>query len=75
MKTYEVTIPIAGHAYRTVNAESEEEAIEKALDEASLTDVESWETLRQFNQGNICYCPKPWEAEAHLAFGEDEEDE
>jgi hypothetical protein len=75
MKTWEVTIPIAGHAYVTVEAESEDKAIEKALDEASLKDVEGWEALERFNQGNVCYCPQPWEAEATLAFSEDEEAE
>ena len=63
-KTYEVTIPIAGHAYLTVEANSEEEAIDIAFGEVSLKDVEEWEALQQFNRGNVCYCPTPWEAEA-----------
>ncbi len=72
MKTWEVTVPIAGHAYITIEADSEEEAISKALDEVNLDNVESWESVRQFNEGNVCYCPQPWEAEARLGFGEDE---
>lgn len=64
MKTYEVTIPIAGHAFLTVEAESEEEAISMAIDEATIDNVEEWTTLRQFHSGNVCYCPQPWEAEA-----------
>ena len=31
MKTYELTVPILGHAYVSVEADSEAEAIEKAL--------------------------------------------
>lgn len=72
MKTYEVTIPIAGHAFLTIEASSEREAIEKAMDEVTLKDVENWECLEQFNKGNVCYCPSPWKAEARLEF-EDEE--
>lgn len=74
MKTWLVTIPIAGHAFATVEAETEEEAIDKAVDEVSLSDVDNWEALRQFNQGNVCYCPRPWEAEAELESDEDDEE-
>ena len=66
MDTYSVIIPIAGHAVLTVEASSEKEAIEKGMEEAKLTHVEDWECLKQFNQGNVCYCPSPWEAEAEL---------
>ena len=64
MREYEVTIPIAGHAYLTVQAESEEEAIQIAISEASLSQVDNWEPLDRFHQGNVCYCPQPWTAEA-----------
>lgn len=57
---YEITIPVAGHAYITVIAESESEALEIAMDEVSEKDIDSWEFLEQFNQGNVCYCPRPW---------------
>ena len=60
---YNVQVPIAGHAYITVEADSEEQAKEKAINETSLDDIESWEALEQFNQGNVCYCPQPWEIE------------
>lgn len=63
-KTWYVTLPIAGHAYLSVEANSEEEAIEKAFGEVTLTHIENWEALDRFNQGNVCYCPHPWEAEA-----------
>jgi hypothetical protein len=61
MKKYNVTIPIAGHAYVEVEAENEEDAKEKAMDKTT-TDIE-WEYLDQFNKGNVCYCPSPWEIE------------
>jgi hypothetical protein len=64
MRTWSVTLPIAGHAYLTVEAETEEEAIEAALNEVALDHIETWEAVERFNQGNVCYCPHPWEAEA-----------
>lgn len=68
MKTYIVTIPIAGHAEIEVDATSEEEAIDKAM-ESELTNDHfiGWEAIRMFNEGNVCYCPMPWEAEAQEA--------
>ena len=65
MKTYGVKIPIACHAYVEVEAENEEEAVTKAMQsDFGLNDVEEWEALERFNQGNVCYCPLPWEVEA-----------
>lgn len=72
MKTWEVTIPIAGHVLSTVEAETAEEAIQLALADASLEQVETWEALEQFHTGNICYCPRPWSAEAVCADYDDE---
>lgn len=63
-RIYEVTIPIAGHAFASVEAESADEAIELALGDVSISDIDSWEPLRAFNQGNVCYCPSPWHAVA-----------
>lgn len=60
-KEYVVTVPIAGHAYVTVLAEDEESAIEMALDEASLSDIDEWTALHAFIEGNVVYCPSPWE--------------
>lgn len=42
MTLYEVTVPIAGHAYVTVEADNEEEAIEKALNDVSIRNVKEW---------------------------------
>lgn len=64
MRIYSVTVPIAGHAIVEVEADSEEEAIEKAIGEVTREHLEGWEPLQQFNRGNVCYCPHPWEAEA-----------
>lgn len=74
MKTYSVTLPIAGHLCLSVEADSASEAVDKAMEDASLSDIEGWEVLKQFNQGNVCHCPHPWEAEAVCTDG-DEEDE
>lgn len=61
MKTYDVQIPIAGHAWVTVEAADRDDAISKAMDLATIEKLEEWKPLEQFNQGNVCYCPKPWE--------------
>jgi len=66
MAVYNVIIPIAGHAYKSVEADSEKEAIELAMSEVTIDDIDEWEALTRFNQGNVCYCPSPWEAKAEL---------
>lgn len=63
MPTYTVIIPMAGHLIVEVEAKDEAEAKEKALDEASIEHLEGWEALEQFTEGNVCYCPSPWEVE------------
>lgn len=73
-REYQVTIPIAGHAFITVEAESEEEAIDIAMGEVTIDHVEEWIPVEQFTQGNVCYCPHPWEAEA-IDMGSAEEGE
>lgn len=64
MKTYTVTIPIAGHVSFEVEAEDATEAKEKAwhMDAEKDGDV-SWEMLESFGRGNVCSCPSPWEVE------------
>jgi|GEM_PF-2778393 len=74
MKTFEVAIPIAGHAFKTVRAESEEAAISAAFDEVEHNDIYEWEPLERFTQGNVCYCPQPWEVEA-VEVGSSDDDE
>ena len=63
MKSYTVTIPMAGHVIISVEAEDENSAIEKAFESATIGDIESWDLLKQFSRGNVCYCPHPWEVE------------
>lgn len=57
MKTYEVTLPIAGIAYITVQAESEEDAIAKAMEEVSRDDIEEWEAFERIVSGNVLHAP------------------
>lgn len=57
MRTYELTIPIAGVAYMTVEAESEEAAIEEAFNKISTEDIEEWEAFRAITRGNTLYAP------------------
>ncbi len=63
MKTYEVTLPIVGIAFLTVEAESEEDAISKAIDEVSMEHIEEWDALRRITSGNVLYASRN-EAEA-----------
>lgn len=61
--TYVVTVPIAGHITFEVEAKSEEEAKRLAW-ECPASDGElEWEPLNQFNSGNVCHCPYPWQVE------------
>lgn len=64
MKTYEVMVPMAGHLLVYVQADNEEAAIQQAIESGTLDDLEDWEPLKQFHTGNVCYCPRPWEANA-----------
>lgn len=72
-REYEVILPIAGHACLTVVANSEGEAIERAMDRVDIKDIESWEALKHITRGNVCYAPT-WNASAE-AFGDEIEDE
>lgn len=63
MKNYSVTIPIAGHFIIEVDAESEEQAIEKAMNADEKDGELQYEFLTRFHEGNVCYCPIPWEQE------------
>lgn len=67
---YFVAVPVDCCVVVTVNAESEEEAITKAL-ESDMTvtvkgenapELEQFELLRQVNKGNVCHITQ-WEAE------------
>lgn len=55
MKTYNITLPITGIIYKTVEAESEEKAIALAIDESTIDDIEEWEVHRKIVGGNIFY--------------------
>jgi hypothetical protein len=68
MAKYSVLIPIAGHIRVEVEADSEDAAIEAALesDDLHLDNTEDWQAIEAFSQGNVCFCPRPWNAEATL---------
>lgn len=58
---YLVTIPLAGHAHFTIEAESETEAREKAL-KVPIENAElEYDLLEEVNEGNVCNFPVPWE--------------
>lgn len=61
MPKYNVIVPIAGHIYVQVEASSEEEAIQKGMDEALTSQDIQYEIMEGgFVKGDVCYCPKPW---------------
>lgn len=64
MKTYCVNIPVAAHASIEVEAEDEDSAIEKAMEEMTIGNIEEWEPLKIVSEGNFLHFPTPWEAEA-----------
>jgi len=56
MKTFGVTLPFTGTLYVEVEATSEEEAIDVALQtEVSSENFESWNVCRQIVEGNVFY--------------------
>lgn len=56
MKKYGVSIPIAGYVYKEVEAESKEEALEKAFDEGYKDDeIAELDMYVALVEGNICY--------------------
>ena len=58
MPKFTVELPIAGSAFfEEVEAETKEQAIEKAfLMDATKAEL-SWETMTQISQGNVLYAP------------------
>lgn len=55
MNIYNITLPLTGIIYKTVEADSEEEAIRLAMEESTLDDIEEWDTHRKIVSGNIFY--------------------
>ena len=73
MATYSVTIPITGYIINEVSADSEEEAIDKAMDESYTSeDIEMWQPMRRIVQGNILYADHN-EASAEFMYDEDDD--
>lgn len=54
-RTYGVTVPIVGKAYIEVDAASEEDAIDAALEAVTIEHLEEWESHRVVVQGNVFY--------------------
>ena len=56
MKKYGVSIPVSGYVYKEVEAESKEEALEKAFDEGykddEIAELDMYDVLVE---GNVCY--------------------
>lgn len=54
-KEFTIMMPFTGVAIRTVEAETEEEAIEKFHEEVTSSDFEQWECVEQIVKGNVFY--------------------
>lgn len=54
---YTVKIPIVAVCYVDVEADNEQEAIEKAMisDDLNLENVDEWEALEHICEGNVVY--------------------
>ena len=50
---YGVSIPLTGWVYLEVEAENEEEALDKAWDKATLDDMVEWEFTKHICRGNV----------------------
>jgi len=55
MKKYYVSIPITGKLVIEVDAESKEDAIESAFQQADLKHLEEWEAHTEVCKGNVFY--------------------
>jgi uncharacterized protein (UPF0297 family) len=55
MKTYVVTVPFTGTMYIEVEAESEEAAIQEAIQNVTSENIEGWNAVEQIVQGNVFY--------------------
>lgn len=75
MKTFTVTMPIAGHVTFEIEAESEQAAIKAAWETDSGEGEVTWEMLESFSEGNVCHCPSPWEVTAEEVTTEEKEEE
>jgi hypothetical protein len=74
MATYSVKLPFAGYLSVEVEADSEEDAVSKAMNDASLDDVEEWETFTHIVQGNVLYAPINTPEVELIDDGEDEDE-
>lgn len=56
MKKYFVTVPISGYASIEVEANTEEEAINKAINsnDLNLGNIAEWDAHAHINEGNVC---------------------
>ncbi len=72
MPKYGVTLPVNGSVYVEVDANSEDEAIEKALQsDVTNDDIQEWSTYDELVHGNV-FCGSDSHASAEL-IEEDEE--
>ncbi len=54
-KEYTIRMPFTGVAIKTIEAETEEEAIEKFHDGVTSDDFEQWDCIEEIVGGNVFY--------------------
>lgn len=66
MPLYDVTVPIAGYAVVRVRANSEQEAVDAAINSDQLTTdaIEEWDGYTRLVEGNVMRVATPWKASA-----------
>ena len=73
-KYYDVSLPITGVIIVTVEADSEDEAVQKAFesDQLVLDNIESWSPHEKIVEGNIFHGERN-DVDVDLAHGEEEQ--
>jgi hypothetical protein len=66
-----VEVPIVCKVTVEIQADSDEQAIALAVDNASIDDVDEWQALQELSQGNINLAPI---SKAYVTFSEPVED-
>lgn len=55
MKQFTIRMPITGVAVRVIQAETEEQAINKFHEEVTSSDIDEWECTNTIVKGNVFY--------------------
>ena len=76
-KQFGVTLPLTGYIYLEVEAEDEQDAIEKAMssDQVKIDNIEEWEACRQIVEGNVFHGLRNTAEAEDIDSGDDSNDD